>query len=230
MMALFRYEGGNMHFEKLQYLFDPLCGWCYASAPALSYLAQHHADQLELMPSGLFSDEGARDITAEWAEYAWSNDRRIASLTGQPFSERYHQLLLTGTRFDSTFMNRALTMVRDITPSAEPQLLHTLQHARYVEGRDTSRPDVVGDIVEDWAGKNNLALKHEQVILALDTDKALRHITDARIAEVKRLMDQRGIRGVPALLATVNGTEHMIGGHALYGGAEKLRAKLLALG
>lgn len=49
-----------MHFEKLQYLFDPLCGWCYASAPALSYLAQHHADQLELMPSGLFSDEGAR--------------------------------------------------------------------------------------------------------------------------------------------------------------------------
>lgn len=89
---------------------------------------------------------------------------------------------------------------------------------------------MVGDIVEDWAGKNNLALKHEQVILALDTDKALRHITDARIAEVKRLMDQRGIRGVPALLATVNGTEHMIGGHALYGGAEKLRATLLALG
>jgi protein-disulfide isomerase-like protein with CxxC motif len=55
-------------------IFDPLCGWCYASAPALGYLAQHYAEKLELMPSGLFSDEG-RDITAQWAEYAWSNDR-----------------------------------------------------------------------------------------------------------------------------------------------------------
>jgi putative protein-disulfide isomerase len=48
------------------------------------------------MPSGLFCDEGARHITAQWAEYAWTNDRRIASLTGQPFSESYHQLLNSG--------------------------------------------------------------------------------------------------------------------------------------
>ena len=229
MMALFRYEGGNMRFERLQYLFDPLCGWCYASAPALSYLAQHYPEKLELMPSGLFSDEGARDITAQWAEYAWSNDRRIASLTGQPFSERYHQLLLTSARFDSTFMNRALTMVRDITPSAETDLLHTLQHARYVEGQDTSRPDVVGEIVAAWAGKNNLVLKHERVTLALDTDKALRRMTDERIADVKRLMEQRDIQGVPVLLATINGTEHMISGHDLYGGAEKIRTTLSTL-
>jgi putative protein-disulfide isomerase len=116
-------------------------------------------------------------------------------LTGQPFSENYHQLLLTGTRFDSTFMNRALTMVRDINPAAETGLLHTLQHARYVEGRDTSRPDVVGDIFEAWAGENNLVFKHDQVILALDTDKELRRMTDKRIAEVKHLMNQKGIRG-----------------------------------
>ena len=218
-----------MHFEKIQYFFDPLCGWCYASAPALGYLAQHYAEILELMPSGLFSDEGARDITAQWAEYAWSNDQRIASLTGQPFSENYHQLLLTGTRFDSTFMNRALTMVRDLNPAAETGLLHTLQHARYVEGRDTSRPDVVGDIFEAWAGENNLVFKHDQVILALDTDKELRRMTDKRIAEVKHLMNQKGIRGVPMLLATVNGNEHMISGHALYGGAEKIHATLSAL-
>jgi hypothetical protein len=60
IMAVSHYEGGNMHFEKIQYFFDPLCGWCYASAPALGYLAQHYAEKLELMPSGLFSDEGAR--------------------------------------------------------------------------------------------------------------------------------------------------------------------------
>ena len=120
-------------------------------------------------------------------------------------------------------------MVRDLNPAAETGLLHTLQHARYVEGRDTSRPDVVGDIFEAWAGENNLVFKHDQVILALDTDKELRRMTDKRIAEVKHLMNQKGIRGVPMLLATVNGNEHMISGHALYGGAEKIHATLSAL-
>lgn len=218
-----------MHFDRLQYFFDPLCGWCYASAPALGYLAQHHAEKLELMPSGLFSDEAARDITAQWAEYAWSNDQRIASLTGQPFSERYHQLLLSSKRFDSTFMNRALTMVRDINPAAETRLLHTLQHARYVEGRDTSRSDVVGDIVEAWARENNLTFKHHHVVLALDAEEELQRMTDKRIAEVKHLMNQKGISGVPLLLATVNGTEHIISGHDLYGGAQRMRATLEAL-
>lgn len=218
-----------MHIEKLQYFFDPLCGWCYASAPALGYLAQHHTEKLELMPSGLFSDELARDITAQWAEYAWSNDQRITSLTGQPFSERYHQLLLTGTRFDSTFMNRALTMVRDVQPGAETGLLHTFQHARYVQGRDTSLPDIVGEIVVAWAREHKLVFKYDQISLAINTDEELRHITDERIAAVNHLMNRNGIRGVPMLLATVNGTEHIISGHALYGSAEKIRATLSML-
>lgn len=229
MMEAYRYEGGNMHFDKLQYFFDPLCGWCYASAPALGYLAQHHADKLELMPIGLFSDEEARDITTQWAEYAWSNDQRIASLTGQPFSERYHQLLLTGTRFDSTFMNRALTRVHNISPAAETSLLHTLQHARYVEGRDTSLSDVVDDIVVAWGRENPLAIKHDQVIRGADSNEALRRMTDQRIADGKRLLNQKGLRGVPLLLVTVDGNEHMISGHDLYGGEQGMRSALDAL-
>lgn len=226
MMAAYRYEGSNMHFDRLQYFFDPLCGWCYASAPALGYLAQYHAEKLELMPSGLFSDEGAQDITAQWAEYAWSNDQRIASLTGLPFSERYHQLLLSGTRFDSTFMNRALTRVRDIGPTAETSLLHMLQHARYVEGRDTSLPDVVEDIVDDWARVNPPGIQHDRVIRVPDTDEALRRMTDERIAKVKQLLNQKGLRGVPLLLVTINGNEHIISGHDLYGGAQGMRVAL----
>lgn len=42
---------------RLQYLFDPLCGWCYASAPALTGIAAAYPDLLELMPSELFSTE-----------------------------------------------------------------------------------------------------------------------------------------------------------------------------
>ncbi|MDW8845046.1 protein-disulfide isomerase [Erwinia sp. MMLR14_017] len=218
-----------MHIDKLQYIFDPLCGWCYASAPALAHLAQHYGDRLELMPGGLFSDEGARQITAQWAELAWTNDQRIASLTGQPFSGHYHQLLLSGARFDSTYMNRALTAFRQIDAAAEAGLLHALQNARYVQGRDTSRSDVVADISAAWALEHHFDVGDDDLAGRLDTDGDLRSLTDQRIAGVKRLMGEKGVSGVPLLLATVDGTEYVISGYDLYGGAESVSVALAAL-
>ncbi|GFM11809.1 hypothetical protein NCT2013_42270 [Enterobacter sp. M4-VN] len=54
-------------------------------------------------------------------------------------------------------------------------------------------------------------------------------MTDERIAKVKQLLNQRGPRGVPLLLVTINGNEHIISGHDLYGGAQGMRAALDAL-
>lgn len=217
-----------MHIDKLQYIFDPLCGWCYASAPALDYLIRHYGDRVELMPSGLFSDEGARQITAQWAGHAWTNDQRIASLTGQSFSEDYHRLLLSGARFDSTYMNRALTAFQHAGAAAEAGLLHVLQHARYVDGRDTSRSEVVADISAAWARELGVRAG-DDLAGRLETDGELRSLTDQRTAGVQRLMGEKNVRGVPLLLATADGAEHVISGHALYGGTQSICAALAEL-
>jgi putative protein-disulfide isomerase len=48
----------------LTYLFDPLCGWCHGAAPVLAALRA--ADfSLRLSPTGLFSGDGARTLTAD---------------------------------------------------------------------------------------------------------------------------------------------------------------------
>lgn len=207
-----------MHIDKLQYLFDPLCGWCYASAPALEWLAKTCPDKLELLPSGLFSEEGARTINAQWAEHAWANDQRIASLTGQRFSEAYHALLQSHAQFDSQYLNRTLTLFRDIAPAAEVGLLHQLQLARYVEGRDTSRRDVVAQISIDYAITQQLAISGEQITEQLAEGSELSEITHKRIQQVQRLMSLSGVSGVPLLLVTSGEKNHLISGHSLYGG------------
>ncbi|MDR6680192.1 DsbA family protein [Pseudomonas oryzihabitans] len=217
-----------MHIEKLQYIFDPLCGWCYASAPALDYLARNYGDRLELMPSGLFSGEGARQITAQWAAHAWTNDQRIASLTGQPFSEPYHQLLLSGARFDSAYMNRALTAFQHAGASAESDLFHILQHARYVNGLDTSRREIVAEISISWARKYG-AEGGTDLAKRLEDDDELRRLTDNRTTRVQRLMSVKGIRGVPLLLVTAEGKEHVISGYELYGGMQSISTALKEL-
>lgn len=211
---------------RLQYLFDPLCGWCYASAPALAGLAKACAEALELMPCGMFSAGGGRAMTPEWANYAWSNDQRIAAITGQVFSEAYRRqvLLREGGRFDSTMLNRALTAVRAVDAALEPALLHALQLARYVDGRDTSRAEVVAEVC--LASGPGWGSSAEALAERLRTDAGLQAQTDARIRETQALMHELGVNGVPQLFASSGDDAQVFGGASLYRGPAALLAEL----
>lgn len=131
---------------ELHYFFDPLCGWCYASAPALEGLSTRYGNMLHMRPSGLFA--GGRPISS-MAAHAWRNDQNIQQLTGQPFTQDYRNnvLLAPNGIFDSLPATLALVAVSEIDQALEPRLLHQLQIARYVEGRDTSKPDEVAKVV-----------------------------------------------------------------------------------
>ena len=114
------------------YLFDPLCGWCYAAAPALKYLQGVEGIHVALAPTGLFAGAGARPMDAQFAAYAWANDQRIQQLTGQPFTQAYRDRILGAAngRFDSGPATLALTAVAQTAPERELDALPALQHAR----------------------------------------------------------------------------------------------------
>ncbi|KAA8726560.1 DsbA family protein [Ewingella americana] len=203
---------------KLLYVFDPLCGWCYASAPALASLAAAFPQQLELMPSGLFSDAGAREMTPSLATHAWTNDQRIESLTGQVFSEKYFNNILMGTdvRFDSQAMNRALTAIRQLDASLETEVLHHLQHERYVNGQDTSAPQVVANIAAQHVQAAGYELDASDFALRLTHDEALAEQTHRRTQTTQSLMDKLAVRGVPLLLVQTGDQYEQISGKPLY--------------
>ncbi|WP_426323171.1 DsbA family protein [Pseudoduganella sp. R-43] len=218
-----------MQSARLKYIFDPLCGWCYASALALEALSEAYPDLLELMPSGLFSDAGARVMTPEWAHHAWSNDQRIEAMTGQPFSAAYQRNILQGpgTRFDSGAMNRALTAIHALDPLLEPLVLRRLQWARYVDGLDTSNAMVVAaECARQVAGLDAIELAGR-----LEHDAELALQATARINATRDLMRRAGVNGVPVLLLQGGEGEYIVSGAALYGdGAELVSgiARLLA--
>jgi putative protein-disulfide isomerase len=81
----------NDQAMKLEYFFDPFCGWCYASAPALKAVAERFPAALTMRPSGLFA--GARPI-ASIADHSWRNAKRIAELTCQLYTVQYHDSIL----------------------------------------------------------------------------------------------------------------------------------------
>ena len=206
------------------YLFDPLCGWCYAAAPALNYLQGVEVIEVALAPTGLFATAGGRPMEAQFAAYAWANDQRIQQLTGQLFTQAYrdHILGAANRRFDSGPATLALTAVAQTAPDRELEALHALQHARYVEGRDNADPVVIADVL------NSLGLQAAAARLREPSD-ALRVALLERVAAARVTMQLLGAQGVPQLaVAGQGGALRLVGGDALLGPRDALLARVQA--
>jgi len=197
--------------STVSYLFDPLCGWCYGAAPVIQQLGQQADIQLELLPTGLFSG-GGRSMDAAFADFAWSNDLRIAKLTGQRFTEAYRSQVLGrhGSHFDSGPVTLALTAVSLIEPQRELDTLKTLQEARYVQGLDTCDMLVVERLLRD------LGLTAAAVRL-MSGDTELHQANTGRMKRARGLMQAVGAQGVPALVVNGQDGNRLLSGNLLYG-------------
>ena len=215
---------------KLEYFYDALCGWCYASAPALEALVEAYPAELELLPSGLFSGGGARQMKTI-ADHAWRNDQRISELTGQEFTTTYRDNVLRkpDALFDSAYATRAIVAVSDIDPALGPKLLNALQKARYIYASDTSLAPAVATVV----GKVCEAAGHTIDVNAfadrLVNDKALEAKTSEKVQDTQQRLATLPSGGVPQLRVTIGNHQEVVHGADLYGGAKKISAAVAAI-
>jgi putative protein-disulfide isomerase len=183
--------------KTLIYLYDPLCGWCYGITPALSSIARDTGIAIEMLPTGLFSDEQPRVMNDEFAAFAWRNDQRIASLTGQGFSERYRELVLGNRKqsLDSGPATLALTAVYLTEPVRELEALKAIQHARYVDGQDITDLSILGSILKSL----DLNAAGEMVE---SNNPDIVEANDARINRAQELLKIFNARGVPTFIVS----------------------------
>lgn len=187
-----------MQKQKILFLLDPLCGWCYAVSNGIKRLAE--TADVELIPTGLFSRD--KLVSPDWAEHAWANDQRIAKLTGLPFSEAYRQnVLQQPTNFNSFALVQALTTVKATEPARELEALCAFQKARYEAGLDTAKLMVLAEVLTE--------IDCTQAVEILQ-DSATELQAKQRIAEGANIAQQFGVSGVPFVVReTVQGWERV---------------------
>lgn len=175
----------------LSYLFDPLCGWCYGASPSIAQLAQQHT--IRLLPTGLFSQAG-RMMSPEFARHAWSNDQRIAQISGALFSNAYRENILNQpSAFDSFPALVALTAVAQtaLEPEQELAALQRIQAARYADGQDIADYAILADLLRE----QGLLQAAAQLSNSRTHDQA-----QQRIATGQALAQKLGANGVPQLV------------------------------
>lgn len=183
--------------KNLMYLYDPLCGWCYGMTPSLLDVANDAGITLQLFPTGLFAVEQPKQMDEEFAEFAWSNDQRIASLTGQVFSELYQKRVLGNRQqaMDSRAATLALTAVWITDPVRELHVLKEIQQARFLEGKDVTSALVLTTMLK------KLAL-NEAASMMESMDAALVDANNARIRLAKSVQQTYAAHSVPSLVVT----------------------------
>ncbi|WP_018151373.1 DsbA family protein [Leeia oryzae] len=130
---------------KLIYVHDPVCGWCYAAAPLLQAASTVPNLQIELHAGGLFVGDNRQKVTPQLRDYVMPHDRRIAEMTGQPFSEdAYFNGLLKDSSvvFDSAPPIAAVVVAGQLQDKALA-MHQRIQHAHYAEGRKVADPEVL---------------------------------------------------------------------------------------
>ncbi len=187
----------------LHYIFDPLCGWCYAAAPLLDVAQQlsEQSDQrlrIQLHAGGMMMGANCQPVTAQLRDYVLPHDARIEALTGQPFSAAYRDGLLRdrGAVFDSEPPITAILAAEHLSAGQSAgagfALLKRLQQAHYVEGRRIAECDVL------------LGCAAELGIAAADFTATYQRLrgpaTQQHVDASRRMLAQVGGRGFPTLV------------------------------
>ena len=162
----------------LHYVFDPLCGWCYAAAPLVDAARAIAGLKVELHGGGMMSGPNRRAMTPEWRSYVIPHDHRISALSGQAFGTAYFDGLLNdgGAMLDSTPPITAVLAAQAVA-NRGLDMLERVQRAHYVEGRRIAELPVLKELAADIGlAPSNFATAFDE----LAGEATHRHIAHSR--------------------------------------------------
>lgn len=200
-----------MSIATLQYIHDPLCGWCYAAQPLVSSAVAQLGSRLalHLHGGGLFGEP--RHVDAALAQHIVHSDERIAQLSGQPFGEAYKQGLLAddGTVLYSLPPIAAVLAAGSLDAAKAYPMLVAIQNAHYQRGLRVVEPQVLTELAEEIGLEG---ARFTQALAHTDGHAVFEHVQASR-----RLLDEAGGQGFPTLLLEIDGRRALLPHHNYYG-------------
>jgi len=190
---------------KLLYVGDPMCSWCYGFGKEMTELmAMHPGLDLEIIVGGVRA--GATDVLDQAGkEFRLGHWARVEAQSGLPFN-RAALMARENFVYNTEPICRAVVAARKLAPQADLlAVFRALQHAFYVDGRDTTNGRVLAEVVA-----SQLQLDVETVLRTWeDSDTIVQ--TKADFVRARAL----GVRSFPALLLdTDQGILEISGGYA----------------
>ncbi len=178
--------------NRLHYIYDPLCGWCYGAASLARTAAAMTDLPLYLHAGGMLTGRNVRRAT-EMREFELSNDLRIAELSGQAFGKDYLDGLLNDpdALFDSTPPTAGILAVNLVTDQPL-DMLDAIQHALYHDGKCITDKETLSGLAVQ------VGVDHDLFLAAYGDVQG--KATEEHIAETRQLLASVGGRSFPTFI------------------------------
>lgn len=173
--------------QRVIFVSDPLCSWCWAMAPQLrdTMSALEGRVEFDLLLGGInvgggepVGDRGRRRFAELWP--------RVTETTGQTFSQRLPEGAFV---YNSMRACVAIHAIRRITGEPPFEYLHELQARFFLEAEDITQPGSLADAAE------RLGIDRARFLDEL-ANAALTDVAIAEFAESKRY----GTHALPSVL------------------------------
>ena len=121
--------------NKIIYVGDPMCSWCWGIAPEVDQLRQEYQGKLgfELLLGGLRPGGGVA-WTVDLRNMIRSHWEHVEEASGQPFDFDFFKR--PSFNYDTEPASRAAVVVRSLDPSKEWPFFKAIQKAFYAENKD----------------------------------------------------------------------------------------------
>lgn len=135
---------------RLHYVYDPLCGWCYAAAPLVRAARDSGLVSLVLHGGGMLVGDRRRPMTQEFRDLIRFHEQRMYAVSGQPFGDGYTEGLLRDPSvvYDSGPPTIAILAVQALTGRGA-EMYEAAQRAHYVQGRSIFKWEVLASLAAD---------------------------------------------------------------------------------
>ena len=202
---------------RLHYIYDPLCGWCYAVAPLVK--AARAVISVELHGGGMMTGNRRQRITPAWKDYVAPNDLQITQVTGQVFGEGYlHGLLEDHSAWLDSEPPTAAVLTAQHLKGAGLNMLARLYEAHYVEGRRIADEAVLTDLAAQ-IGLDSSAFSESY--RSFRGEKA-----NAHFAESRNFLADVGGKGFPTFVIERDGHFERLDHTQFLGRPDAWRARL----
>lgn len=133
--------------QKLIYVGDPMCSWCWGFAPEIETLAEEY--DTEVVLGGLRPGPAAQELEERMASFLADHWIEIAERTGQAFDTAFLNRR-DGWVYDTEPAARAVVAMRDLNEDAVLTYFTAVQKAFYADGRDVTDFRVLAEIARDF--------------------------------------------------------------------------------
>lgn len=134
--------------QKLIYVGDPMCSWCWGFAPEIESLAEDYP--VDVVVGGLRPGPSAQPLEDRMSAYLRTHWDEIQERTGQPFDTDFLDRR-DGWVYDTEPAAIAVTQMRELDPPSTLSYFTTIQHGFYAEGKDVTDFEVLTDLAKGFA-------------------------------------------------------------------------------